>query len=66
MSSKPKYNAYVVTQPKQEGAKAYWTKVGAVWPHKDGNGFDILITEGISVTGRIVCTEPKEKDSPKE
>ena len=61
MSNKPTHNAYVVTQPKQEGGKAFWTKVGSVWPHKDGKGFDVLIAEGLSVSGRIVCTEPKEQ-----
>jgi hypothetical protein len=35
---------------------SYWLEVGVVWPHKNGNGFDIVIHEGISVSGRIVCT----------
>lgn len=60
--SKPTYNAYVVTQSKQERGKTFWTKVGAVWPHNEGSGFDVVIAEGISVSGRIVCTEPKEKE----
>jgi hypothetical protein len=64
MSTKPTHHAYVVTQPKEEGGKSFWTKIGAVWPHKDGKGFDVMITEGLSVSGRIVCTEPKEQ--PKE
>jgi len=21
--------------------KAFWTKIGAAWPHKDGNGFSL-------------------------
>ncbi len=40
---------------------SYWREVGAVWPHGKGDGFDLVIPEGISVTGRIVCTKPKEK-----
>ncbi len=60
--SKPTHKAYVVTKLKEEsGGKSIWHEIGAVWPHKNGKGFDILITEGISVAGRIVCTEPKEK-----
>jgi hypothetical protein len=33
---------------------------------KNGNGFDVVIPDGISVTGRIVCREPKadEADQP--
>lgn len=62
---KPTHKAYVVTKPKEgKDGKAIWHEVGAVWPHKNGKGFDIVITEGISVKGRIVCTERKEK--PKE
>jgi hypothetical protein len=64
MSKAPSHRAYVVT-PGKEGSdkKGFWHEVGVVWPHKNGNGFDIVIHEGMSVHGRIVCTEPKE---PKE
>jgi hypothetical protein len=62
MSSKPSHRAYVVSEPKAEGKKSFWHEVGVVWPHKKGNGFDVMIHDGISVSGRIVCTEPKEKD----
>lgn len=59
--SKPSHRAFVVSTPKKEGDKGFWREIGVVWPHKTGNGFDIVIHEGISVHGRIVCTEPKEK-----
>ncbi len=63
MSSKPSHIAYVVSNPKEgSGKKAVWHRVGAIFQHKNGNGFDLVIPEGISVTGRIVCTEPKEKE----
>jgi hypothetical protein len=58
--SKPTHIAYVVTEPKDAGKKI-WRSVGAVWPHKNGNGFDVVIVDQVSVSGRIVCTEPKEK-----
>jgi hypothetical protein len=62
MTNKPTHNAYVVPNPKEgSDKKAVWHQVGAVWPHKNGKGFDVVITEGISVTGRIVCTERKEQ-----
>jgi hypothetical protein len=32
-----------------------------IWPHKNGTGFDLVLTDQISVSGRIVCTERKEK-----
>lgn len=62
MSNKPTHNAYVVTDPKEgSDKKAIWHRVGSVWPHKNGKGFDLVIPEGISLSGRIVCTEPKEQ-----
>ena len=61
MSNKPTHRAYVVSAPRKEGEKSVWTEIGAVWPHKAG-GFDVVIREGISVSGRIVCTEPKDKE----
>ena len=60
-AKKPTHRAYVVPAA-NEGKKAFWHEVGVVWPHKNGNGFDIVLNEGISVHGRIVCTEAKEKD----
>ncbi len=61
-SNKPTHRAYVVSKPKESGGNGFWREVGAVWPHKNGNGFDVVIHEGISVYGKIVCREPKEKD----
>jgi hypothetical protein len=61
MSSKPTHIAYVVIPPKEGSEKkAIWRRVGSVFPHGKGNGFDVVIPAGISVTGRITCTEPKE------
>jgi hypothetical protein len=63
MSSKPSHRAHVVSKPKEgSDQKGFWTEVGAVFPHKNGKGFDLVIPEGISVSGRIVCTEPKRDD----
>jgi len=61
-ATKPTHIAYVVNEPKsgREG-KSFWRAVGAVWPHENGNGFDLVIHDQLSVSGRIVCTEPKEK-----
>jgi len=62
--NKPTHRAYVVVEPKEgSDRKATWVEVGAVWPHKNGNGFDVVIPPGISASGRIVCTEPKATDA---
>jgi hypothetical protein len=63
MSSKPSHRAYVVSKAKEgTDQKGFWHEVGVAWPHKTGKGFDVVIHEGISVSGRIVCTEPKKDD----
>ena len=63
MSSKPTHTAFIVIDPKEgSDRKASWHEVGAIWPHKNGKGFDLVIPAGISVSGRIVCTERKEKE----
>ena len=61
--SNPTHIAYVVKDAKEGSDKpGIWRRVGSVWPHKNGNGFDVVIDDQISVSGRIVCTPPKEKD----
>jgi hypothetical protein len=63
-NSKPSHRAYVVSQAKPgTDQKGFWHEVGVVWPHKSGKGFDVVIHEGISVNGRIVCTEPKKDEA---
>jgi hypothetical protein len=65
MSTRPTHTAYVVTDRKEGSErKAQWHPVGAIWPHKNGNGFDLVIPAGISVAGRIVCVE--RKDEPQD
>jgi hypothetical protein len=63
--SKPSHIAYVVT-PVKNSEKKIWRSVGAIWPHNNGNGFDLVIHDQLSVAGRIVCTEAKEKSETSE
>jgi hypothetical protein len=59
--NKPTHIAYVVNEPSKDAGKAQWREIGAVWRHKNGSGFDLVIYDQISVAGRIVCTERKDK-----
>ena len=52
----PTHNAYVI---EGEGEAAFWTKVGAAWPHQDGNGFNVTLT-ALPLTGRLVIRTRKE------
>jgi hypothetical protein len=53
---KPSHEAFVVTG---EGESAFWTKLGAVWPHDDGKGFNVELI-ALPVAGRLVIRERKE------
>ena len=53
----PTHNVYVI---EGEGENAFWTKVGAVWSHSDGEGFNIALT-AVPLTGRLVVRTRKEK-----
>ena len=64
MSSKPTHTAFVVVDAKEGSEKkAQWFEIAAVWSHSDGNGFDVVIPPGVTVTGRIVCRKRKEKEA---
>jgi hypothetical protein len=64
--SKPTHIAYVVSEPKDGETKGYWREIGAAWPHEDGEGFDVVIYDQLSVAGRITCRERKEKPAKAE
>jgi hypothetical protein len=38
--TKPTHYAYHISEGSE---KNYWTRIGAVWPHKDGNGFSLQL-----------------------
>jgi hypothetical protein len=58
---KPSHDAFVVRNAREgSNEKAQWQKIGAVFPHKSGAGFDLVITDQLSVSGRIVCTARRE------
>lgn len=43
--------------------KTQYHEVGIAWPHKKGNGFNLEIHEGISVTGKITVLEQRERQA---
>lgn len=58
-SSKPSHEAFVVTG---EGENAFWTRIGAAWPHEDGKGYNVDLI-AIPVSGRLVIRVRKESKS---
>lgn len=64
--SKPTHRAHVVKKFTDRDGKdrSHWIDVGAVWLHKDGKGFDVILA-AVPVDGRLVIRvdEPKPTTS---
>lgn len=61
-SKAPTHVAYQVRD--REGQKGIWTRIGAAWPHADGNGFNIQL-DCVPLDGRVtlrVVTDKKDGD----
>lgn len=60
-SKKPTHRAYAV---KGDGENAIWREIGALWPHKDGKGFniklDVIPIDGSDIAIRVI--EPKQPE----
>ena len=57
-SKSPSHIAYQVRD--REGKKGFWTRIGSVWAHADGNGFNIQL-ECLPLDGRITLRVASEK-----
>ena len=60
----PKYLGVFVTEDYQGNdgeERTSYTRVGAAFPHRKGCGFNIEITEGISVSGQLVALPPRPR-----
>ena len=58
--SKPTHDLCIVSG---EGKTAIWTRVDALWPTKDGEGFSGEIPTGVSVSGRVVIQKRKDSEA---
>ena len=56
-NNKPSHTAYRVDG---SGQRANWTKIGAMWPNKDGQGFN-LVLKGIDRDIQVVLRESKQQ-----
>jgi hypothetical protein len=64
---KPTHKAFVV-EDRGDGEKdtdAFWTRVGSAWPHKDGKGFNVVLS-ALPANGRLVLREFSEEDAEDE
>ena len=58
-TAKPTHRVYTVIR--REGQDDYWLNIGLAFPHKDGNGFN-LVLQALPLDGKIVCREITEDD----
>jgi hypothetical protein len=57
-SKKPAFDVFVV---EGERESAFWTKIGAAWPTRDGKGYAIRLA-ALPLDGRLILREPKSED----
>lgn len=57
-SKAPTHHAYQIRD--REGGKGFWTKIGSVWPHSDGQGFNIQL-DAVPLDGRITLRVVADK-----
>ncbi|MQW85996.1 hypothetical protein [Sinorhizobium saheli] len=58
-SNRPTHDVFVV---EGEGNNAYWTKIGAAWPHDDGDGFNISLI-AMPIDGKLTVRKKKPKSN---
>jgi len=64
-SNRPTHTAYQVRE-RADGQKSFWTRIGTVWTHADGNGFNIQL-ECTPLDGRITLrTFSDTSDKPEQ
>ncbi len=59
----PTHHAYSVNR--REGQGDFWVKIGLVFPHQDGDGFD-LVLQALPLSGKIVCRGIVDPDDIEE
>ena len=59
------FNLYVTEKytAKDTGEeKTGFYRFGSAFPHKDGKGFNLVIPDGVALSGRVMVRERKSKD----
>lgn len=59
-TNRPTHSVYVI---QGEDKSERWTKIGAAWPHKDGQGFSLVLDAFPAGNGRVAIRLNTEKDS---
>lgn len=57
-TKKPTHYAYAVSG---EGERKTWTRIGAAWANKDGEGYNLLL-DALPTNGRVVLRVPAKDE----
>jgi hypothetical protein len=61
-TKQPTLAAYTIRKYKQgNDDKQQWTRIGHAFPHKDGQGYDIVL-QALPVDGRVILRKPLPKE----
>ena len=52
----------IVWHVSERGEKAFWTRIGAAWDHKDGEGYTLHLNLVPANGGRIVLRVPGQAE----
>jgi hypothetical protein len=54
--------AFIAWHVDEKGEKKFWTRIGAAWDHKDGEGFTLQLDLVPVNGGRIILRAPREDE----
>lgn len=55
--------AFIAWHVAERGEKAFWTRIGAAWDHKDGEGLTLQLDLIPAAGGRIILRTPQVEAS---
>lgn len=59
------YNLLIPEERKDKATgevKTFWHRAGSAFPQNNGNGFNLVIPEGLSISGRVLMMERTAKE----
>lgn len=63
VSGKPSHKVFVVEdRSEDEEADGFWTRIGSAWPHKDGKGYNVVLS-ALPINGRVVLRDYTDEDA---
>ena len=59
-ATRPSHRVYSVSRSGDD-TKGKWTEIGAAWPHKDGQGFNLKLSAMPAAGAEVVLRVPSAK-----